>query len=141
MVDTSITKNPSGGASPFRSSSLRTLLSPPATGGLLFQITAADGPGFGWAQTFPNTQNPWGSTSGGLTFREFIVAVSLTSVETYLPMNRADWSLAVVGYNIGTEWTDSGSSVTGDGSLQGVGSAQVQVLGLSFFSGHNVSYQ
>src|SRR5262249_38691480 len=116
MVDTSQTAQPSGGASPFRFASTVFALTPPVTGGLLLQITSADGPGFGWEQIFPETQNRWATTGGGYSFREFLVAVSLTSLQTYLPLNRADWTIAIVGYNIGSEWADSGSSITGDQS-------------------------
>jgi hypothetical protein len=115
----------------------------PQSGGLLIPLTSADGPGFDWKQNNPNTQNLWANTFGGYSFREFIVAVSLTSLNTYLPLNVVSWSVAVVGYNIGAQWADSGSSVTGDGNLLPIGSKspQVQVLGLSFRFGGTVRYQ
>ena len=101
----------------------------PPTGGLLVRITSADAPQFAWYVLHSHTNGTWASTSGGNTFREFMVAVTTSFKNTYVALNQASWTITASGYNAAGIWTDSGSSVTGDSTFQSVTSA-VQLLGL-----------
>jgi len=145
MVDTvNVVKGaqPTGSSSPFRGNSATANLAPPAAGGRLLRLTSLDNPGFGWDNLHPTTTNPWGTTSGGNGFREFNVAFTNSYPRTYLSLNRADWTVTVAGKNNGAgAWQNTTSSITGDGALQAVGGASVQVLGLSFVREFTVVYK
>ena len=56
-----------------------------------------------------------------------------------MSLNRGDWTVTVAGSNDGTKWVTAGATVTGDASLQAVGAATVQVLGLSFVSSFSMT--
>ncbi|MBL8234346.1 MAG: hypothetical protein JNL98_37965 [Bryobacterales bacterium] len=137
MVDTqrvTVNNEPSGGDTAFRTNSQNAppeVLPPaPATGGLMAGVVSGDAPRFIWNQFHPSTGNPWGTTTGGNVFREFVVAFSATFPATYLALQQADWAVSVVGEN-DSEWADTGSSITGSNSLQ-LPTEPVQVRGRSF---------
>ena len=146
MIDTpNVTQGnqASGGKSPFRATQtpVATLPATPATGGLMVGIISADAPKFGWLYAHPTTQNVWGSTGGGNSFREYFVAFSSSFQQTYLPLNQASWSIAPTGNN-SSGWVCAQCSVTGDSAFQSVSAQpQVQVQGMSFVSQHTVVYQ
>src|ERR1035438_4077754 len=122
---------PTGNFAPVRDLSYVTPLIAPPTGGRLLRLTSYDGPAFAWLFVHPTTGNPWGSTSGGNQFREFIVAFSNSFNRTYTALNRAHWTITLVGTRGGDHWVNTASSVTGDDTMQVVGDARVQVLGRS----------
>jgi hypothetical protein len=145
MVDTSRVAaggQPSGGISAFRGSSDTVDIA--GTGlpvGRLVQVTSLDAPQLGWSKLHSTTQNPWAVTSGTITFREFLVGYSSDFLQTYLSMNQAQWIVNAAGVNDGTKWVKSSSpGVTGDRALGAVGSAAVQVRGLSYLREFTVGY-
>jgi hypothetical protein len=121
-----------GGFEVFRNNSFFVQLPPPSSGGRLLRLTSLDAPVFGWDFVHSKTGNPWGTTSDSNQFREFIVAVSDSFTHTYTALNRADWTIAIVGTRDGDHWVNNGSFIAGDDSLQPVDGLHVQVLGLSF---------
>jgi Putative Ig domain len=142
MVDTTrVTKapgcpnpQPAGGTCPFRGRSVQTALQ--SATGQRARLESEDSPGFGnWKIIHPATGNPWGSTSGGDAFNEFVVAFSSDFPKTYSSLNENSYKLIVTGINDGTgKWKDKGSSSTSTNNETTLGPVKdkVQVLGLSF---------
>jgi hypothetical protein len=104
------------------------------------RIISGDAPKFAWRNFHQATGNPRANTSGGSAFQEFLVAFSNCFMRTYLSLNTAHWTVTVMSTN-NTGWQDSGSGVTGDTSLQGVGGDKVQVLGLSYGKQNTIKHQ
>src|SRR6185369_7152145 len=106
-------------------------------------VTADDNPGFGpWLNLHPVTNNPWATTTGGYSFREFIVGYTTTFPRYYVAFASGDWTITAVGTRSGNgTWSNSSSAVNvGNGSLtnritsgspQKEDTAGVQVLGKS----------
>jgi len=147
MVDTlngAAGSGPMGGATAFRSNSqpapANGLPPVPQTGGAVVGIISGDAPKYNWRNLHPTTYNLWGTTNGSNLFREFLVAFSSAFPETYVSLNRADWSVGPAGTN-NFGWEDAGSSISGDSALQPVGAATVQVLGFSFGWQNQILYQ
>jgi hypothetical protein len=140
MVDTSLVTvkpgclnpQPAGGDCPFRANSVQTTLH--SATGQRVRLESQDSPGFGkWKIDHPATGNPWGSTSGGNAFNEFVVAFSSDFPRTYSSLNEDSYTLTVRGINDGTgKWKDNGSSSTSSETRLGPVKDKVQVLGLSF---------
>lgn len=140
MVDSSrvaVGQAPTGGVTPFRGNSAISEVG--GATGRTVRLASFDDPGFAWDNLHPTTNNPWGTTSGVNAFREFVVAFSSSFPRTYVSLNRGDWTVTVAGSNDGTKWVTAGATVTGDASLQAVGAATVQVLGLSFVSSFSMT--
>jgi hypothetical protein len=122
-----------GGSAPFRTGSKQVTVSSGL--GLVVQVTSSDAPSFGpWDSIHPVTMNTWTTTSGGNSFREFLVGFTLSSPQTYIALNQAAWALNVTGTNdndldIWTKGTSSGQGVTGDQVLSVVGAFVVQTRG------------
>jgi hypothetical protein len=112
----------------------------PASGGKVLHLTSIDGPSFSWDSSHPTTANPWAGTNGGNAFQEFSVAFSNSFKQTYLALNQARWTMTAYGYSAGGTWADSGSSVTGDSTMQPIGAARVQVLGPSFVYSYSMRH-
>jgi hypothetical protein len=130
-----------GGSSPFRGQSSPQLLASPEGGGVLLQLNSQDGPGWGWDASHPATGNPWATSSGTVTFQEFVVAYSASSSQTYLPLQSATWTVNLAGTNSGGSWQGTSSSgISGSSALQSAGSAAVQVWGYSFLNQRTFTY-
>jgi hypothetical protein len=146
MVDTPASP-PSGGNTAFRQSSVFVNLPPPLPPALgsAVRVSSADAPKFVWAFSESKTLNDWASTSGQNVFREFMAAYSNDFPQTYAALAQATWIISVIGIENGG-WEDAGtpanpaSSVSGNTVLQQPVSYPVQVLGLSFFIKHTVTY-
>lgn len=153
MVDTvRVTQGnqPTGALTPFRGNSHDTAVGDgPGAVGQIRRVTSLDAPAFGWDFFHPVTTNPWGSTQGGNTFREFIVGFSVTfsPQRNYVVFAVGDWVAIATGNNAGGTWTTNGAQVTiqggtattaamtnriSAGSPQTGNTSGVQVLGLSF---------
>jgi hypothetical protein len=145
MVDTqrvSAGASPTGGVTAFRSTWVPSEVAGdiPSTGGRVTQFITGDAQVFTWANFHPTTGSTWGSTSGGISFREFAVGFSSSFPQTYAAVSQATWSVVVIGSN-NSGWEDSGSSdVTGDDALQAASSA-VQVLGKSYARENRIVYR
>ncbi len=144
-------QEPTGGSTVFRGSSNQS------TSGSERTVTADDDPGFGpWDLLHPTTRNPWATTQGGLSLREFIVAYSSSFPRYYVVLARGDWTITGVGSNAGGgTWNNTNSTVTiqggssgsapltitvTDGSPQSGDSVGVQVLGLSYVNEHHYAH-
>ncbi len=92
----------------------------------------------------PVTTNPWAITQGGNSFRDFIVAYSLTFPKNYDLLARGDWIVTATGTSNNGTWANNDSTVTIPGAVQGsatltttglpspADSAGAQLLGPSF---------
>jgi hypothetical protein len=148
MVDTGRVASgaqPSGGTSPFRtySSALppttNNFPATPQQGGLVVGVFSYDAPAWNWALSHPLTANGWGTTSGTVPFREFMVAFSSTFPLTYSALNYADWAVTVAGSNKNTVWSNTGSNIAGATNLQ-LSGATAQVLGTSYLRQSTMTY-
>jgi hypothetical protein len=147
MVDTlriPVGSTPNGGDSAFRNNSVKAdqslLPDAPPTGGLVSGVISGDAPKWDWRSFHPTIGNDWGTTSGSVMFREFIAAYSTSFPATYVSLNRADWTIKLDGRN-DSGWESANAAVTGDSSLQSIGTAKVQVLGPSFGRSNSIVYQ
>jgi hypothetical protein len=151
MVDTgnvSQNQEPTGGSTAFRSSN-----NDPGTGAGRV-IAANDNPAFGpWHNLHPVTNNPWSTTQGGYSFREYIAGYTASFPRYYVVLAKGDWTITCVGSKSGSQWTNTSSAVTvgtggGDsaaltstitsGSPQPGDSAAIQILGLSYANQHSI---
>ena len=150
MVDTGNVaqgQEPTGGSSPFRtlsgpvSPTASNFPATPASGGLVVGVQGFDTPGSSWLLSHPTTLNGWGSTSGTLSFCEFMVAYSSTFPQTYAALNLANWSIAVVGSNNGNIWKNTGTGLTNNAAFQPLSGGTVQVLGNSYATQNAMAYK
>ncbi len=133
-----------GGNSPCRGRSVPTVQGAGAAGGLIIRVTSQDAPAFSWDANHPVTTNPWAITQGGNSFRDFIVAYSLTFPKNYDLLARGDWIVTATGTSNNGTWANNDSTVTIPGAVQGsatltttglpspADSAGAQLLGPSF---------
>ena len=158
MIDTGRVDSghePTGGDTAFRNSSRSSSTNPSGVGRRVTALTDDD-PSFGvWDFLHPSTHNPWLTTQGGYSFREFVVAYSATFTRYYVVLAKGSWTITATGSNSGGgTWSNNGSSVTisggngtaqltstlTNGSPQSGDAAGVQVLGLSFANEHRFSH-
>jgi hypothetical protein len=138
MIDTTRVeekgKQPSGGDQAFRGNSTQTVKA--SATGRRISLESRDSPAFGpWKIDYPKmgSPEPWGTTTGGNEFREFVAAFSSSFRGTYLSLNENTWTVTAKGKNDGSgKWMDTFSSVTGNDTQIGNVVDKIQVLGLSF---------
>lgn len=118
-----------GGNSPFRGHSAATIQGAGPNGnGQIIRVTSLDAPAFGWDPNHPVTTNPWATTQGGNSFRDFLVAYSQTFPKNYLALASGDWVVTAKGTKAAAGWTSNGANVTIPGAV--LGSAPLSTGGM-----------
>ncbi len=142
-----------GGINPLRGNSHQSNQGTgPGGNGQIVRVTSLDAPAFGWDANEPVTTNPWSTTQGANSFREFIVAFSQTFPLNYEALASGNWTATATGTNGNGNWVNNGSTVTIPGAVAGTApltvtglptpadSAGAQLLGPSFVSQDFMAY-
>lgn len=132
-----------GGRLPFHGTSSQTTVGAgPGGMGTIIRVTARVRPVYTWFKTHPTTMNPWGSTAGANSFREFLTGFSPDFRKNYLALATGDWTVTIAGTpNAAGLWipgatagvTPPGNTALNTAGFPKTGQASgIQVLGLSF---------
>ncbi|MGH9438581.1 MAG: putative Ig domain-containing protein [Terriglobia bacterium] len=100
-----------GGALPFRAQSTPVENTAAGNPGRDILLTSADRPAFDFDFYYPNSNEPWSSTSGDIKWTEFVVTCTKTFPKNYVSLGSGDWILTLAGTLVGnSSWKGSATS-------------------------------